>query len=219
MAKKIFIVGGNGFARECYIYLQMVSKYDSNVIFGGFLGHGGYGHTVDYKQLQHFYLGEVCEHKFSDDEYAIIGAGYPELRKKIYHDLKKMNVQFYNLIPEPGSHLSDFVQCGEANIFNPSCLPSVDVKIGNGNAFNCDVIIGHDVEIGDFNFFGPRSQVLGEAKVGDMNQVGANSVILPNAKVGNNNKIAPLSAIYKGCKNNGYYTGNPAIKVGDIENV
>ena len=57
--KKIFIVGGNGFARECYDSLIKLEEYGKEVIFGGFLGHGGYGHTVDYKTYQHLYLGVV----------------------------------------------------------------------------------------------------------------------------------------------------------------
>ena len=38
-----------------------------------------------------------------------------------------------------------------------------------------------------------------------------------NSKIGDNNKIAPLSAVYKGCKNNCYMAGNPALKIGSIE--
>ena len=88
-SKKIFIVGGDGFARECYNHLINLDEYGKEVVFGGFLGHNGYGKSVDYKSYQHLYLGEVAEHRFKDDEYCIIGAGYPELRKEIYEDLKK----------------------------------------------------------------------------------------------------------------------------------
>lgn len=214
--KKIFIVGGNGFARECYDSLIKLEEYGKEVIFGGFLGHGGYGHTVDYKTYQHLYLGEVAEHEFKDNEYCIIGAGYPELRKKIYNDLKKQSVKFYTLICN-GIHLSNSFDYGEANIFVTPFLSSVNIKIGAGNVFNGDVIIGHDSTIGDFNFFGPRSQVLGNVKVGNNNKIGANVILLPNSKVGNNNDIAPLSAVYKGCKNNCYMQGNPALKIGEVE--
>ena len=79
------------------------------------------------------------------------------------------------------------------------------------------VNVGHDAEIGDYNFFGPRSQILGNVKVGNSNQIGANTILLPKAKIGDNNIIAPLSAVYKGCKNNCYMSGNPALKTGKIE--
>lgn len=214
--KKIFIVGGNGFARECYNNLINLEEYGKEIIFGGFLGHGGYGHTVDYKTYQHLYLGEVSEHKFKDDEYCIIGAGYPKLRRKIYEDLKLMNAKFYTLICR-GVYLFQSFEYGEANIFVYPFLASVNINVGIGNVFNSDVIIGHDSTIGDFNFFGPRSQILGNVKIGNNNKTGANVILLPNSKVGNNNDIAPLSAVYKGCKNNCYMQGNPALKIGEVE--
>ena len=212
--KTVYIVGGNGFARECYNNLINSTEYGKEVNFGGFLGHGGYGHTVDYKKYQYLYKGEVSEHEFTADEYVIIGAGYPELREKIYTELKNRQIKFYNLITCTGCIPSSSF-CGEANIIIGQSAFSVDVRIGNGNIFNGDVIVGHDAEIGDFNFFGPRSQILGNVKIGNMNTIGANSILLPNAKIGNNNKIAPLSAVYKGCKNNCYMLGNPALKMGE----
>lgn len=210
--KKVFIVGGDGFARECHSNLNVMKRDDPSIEFGGFLGHGGYGHTVNYKHLQEFYLGEESDHTFKEDEYVIIGAGYPDLRRKIYNDLKKRNVRFFNLIL--GKYASS-VTFGEANISVYTSL-IVNTKIGDGNVFNGAVIVGHDTEIGDFNFFGPRSSVLGTVKIGNDNIIGTNAVILPHAKIGNNNKVAPLSAVYKGCRNNCYMLGNPALKVGEI---
>lgn len=213
--KKIYIVGGNGFARECYLYLREIEKEDKNIKFAGFLGHGGYGHTVDYLDLQTYYKGECLEHKFKDDECAIIGAGYPELRKKIYQDLKLLGVKFYTLTYH--SMIDSSTIIGDGNIFIGTNIHSHNIKIGNGNLFNTQIIVGHDVEIGDYNFFGPRTSILGSVKIGDYNQVGANSIFLPHAKVGDNNKFSPLSAIYKGCRNNCYMSGNPALKIGNIE--
>ena len=212
--RTVYIVGGNGFARECYCHLMKMAEKDASIVFGGFLGHGGYGHTVDYKELQPFYKGEVSDHVFTSNEYVVIGAGYPELRSKIYRDLKKQGVRFFTLVVG-NDNINEFIAMGEANIFNHS-FPSPNVKIGNGNVFNHDVIIAHDTDIGDFNFFGPRSQILGAVNVGNFNTVGANTILLPHCKIGNNNMIAPLSAVYKGCRNNCYMQGNPALKVGDL---
>ncbi len=214
--KKVYIVGGNGFARECYQYVLWAKEVDKDIEFAGLLGHGGYGHTVNYYSLQKYYKGEVSEHKFADDEYVVIGAAYPELRKKIYYDLKEMGVKFINLFP-PFVSFHDGADIGEANILVAPCYPGPNSKIGNCNVFNGDVVIGHDVEIGDFNFVGGRINILGGAKIGNSNTIGVASVILPNAKIGDNNKIAPMSCVYKGCKNNCYMQGNPALKVGDVE--
>ena len=214
--KKVFIVGGDGFARECYMNLTRIDEYNKEVIFGGFLGHGGYGHTVDYKEYQHLYKGEVADYKIEENDYFIIGAGYGELRIKIYNDLKALGCKFYTLIGK-GVELSDSFKYGEANIFTPPFLSSVSINIGNGNVFNGSVVMGHDVEIGDFNFFGPSTNILGNVKIGNMNTIGVSSIFLPKSKIGNNNKISPMSVIYKGCKDNCYMAGNPAIKIGEVE--
>lgn len=214
--KKVYIVGGNGFARECYLTFCSLMKERQDLFFAGFLGHGGYGHTVNYFNLQKYYLGEVSKHKFQKDEYVIIGAGYPELRYKIYQELKCQNVNFYTLC-SPFVVLNPYIDIGEANVFIAPFAPSLNVKIGNGNVFNGDVTIGHDVEIGDFNFIGGKTQLLGGVKIGSNNTIGVASVFLPNSKIGDNNKIAPISAIYKGCKNNCYVHGNPALNVGVVE--
>ena len=91
------------------------------------------------------YKGDVSEHKFADNEYVIIGAGMPKIRKIIYENLKKRNIKFYTLISK-NSKINEFVEYGEANIFI-YYVPSPDVKIGNGNLFNGYTITGHDVEI------------------------------------------------------------------------
>ena len=214
--KTVYIVGGDGFARECYMHLQTITGYGSEIKFGGFLGHGGYGAGVDYKSFQRLYIGEVSEHQFTTDEYVVIGAGYPNLRKKIYTELKARGINFFNIIT-PSCGIEPSSEIGECNVIVEFSKISVNCKIGNGNVFNCNIIVGHDSTIGDFNFFGPRSSILGNVKIGNENQIGTNSVLLPKAKIGNNNIIAPLSAVYKGCKDKCYMAGNPALKEGTTE--
>lgn len=213
--KNIFIVGGNGFARECFYYILDMAEIDKDISFGGFLGHNGFGKDVDYLDLQKYYKGDVSEYNFSENDFAVIGAGYPGLRSKIYYDLKTIGVKLINLIP-PFVFIKPSVEIGEGNIFVAPFAPGPNVKIGNGNLFNGDVVVGHDAEIGDFNFFGGRSQVLGRVKIGNNNTIGTSTVILADAKIGNGNKIAPLSAVYKGCKDYCYIQGNPALNIGSV---
>lgn len=209
--KRIFVVGGNGFAKECYQLIMLVAKEDNEVSFGGFLGHNKC--VVDLKDLQGFFLADLEDFTFGANDYAVIGAGSTKLREKIFYDIKKKeNAKFYTLCLPSFSFFSSYIEMGEGNIFMPPCFPSIHVKIGNGNLFNGEVVIGHDVEVGNFNFFAPKSQLLGNVRVGHSNSIGAASILLPNAKIGNHNMIAPLSAVYKGCKDNSYLLGNPALK-------
>lgn len=214
MKRRVFIVGGNGFARECASYLTEIEQHSSDIEFGGFLGHNSY--RVDMKSGKSYFRGDVSEHIFLEDECAVIGAGYPALRMKIYADLKKMGVRLFNLVAW-GCFIHPSTVLGEGNVFAPPFRSSVDMRIGNGNVFNGGVNTGHDNVIGDFNFFGPRSQLLGGVQVGSRNIIGTNSVLLPECKIGNDNKISPLSAVYKGCRDKCYMHGNPAIKTGVVE--
>lgn len=212
--KKIYVVGGNGFAKECYQQILFISYQDPQISFGGFLGHNGY--KVNFGNLNKYFICDLSEFKFNEDDYAVIGAGSPVLRKKIFNDIKKKNdSKFYTLALMPYCYISPLVEVGEGNIFISPCTPAPHSKIGNGNLFNGDVTISHDVKIGDFNFFGGKSQLLGGCNIGNSNLIGTASIVLPHAKIGNNNKIAPMSAVYKGCKNNCYMYGNPALKIGN----
>ena len=205
--KNVFIVGGNGFARECYTYIQRMTKVDSSISFKGFLGEGGY--IPDLKEFGAFWCGDVADFQFEKNDYVVIGSGDTTIRKRIYEHLKGRLIPFFTVM-DPSSVQFHFSELGEANIFTLNCMISSDVKIGNGNLFNGYVAVGHDTKIGNFNFFGPTSQILGEVEIGDLNSIGTSAVLLPHSKIGNNNKIAPLSAVYKGCGDNCCMLGNPA---------
>lgn len=208
--RTVFIVGGGGFARECYSALLEIINAGEPVCFGGFLSHGGY--EMDLRSCSHLYRGAWNEHSWTANDFAVIGVGgNVSVRKKIFDDLKSAGLKFYTLVSIK-SRLNPNLNCGECNIFMNTRI-STDIKIGYGNVFNGDIIVGHDCEIGNFNFFGPRSTILGSVKIGDCNSIGTSSVLLPECKIGNNNKIAPLSAVYKGCRDNCYMIGNPALKV------
>ena len=212
--KNIYIVGGNGFARECYSYIQRMAEYDKDIHFAGFLGEGGY--KADLKDFSSQWICDVADFQFKENDYAVIGSGNPEIRERIYKYLKSKGVKFFTVI-DPSVIIFPHSEIGEANIFTISCVVSSEVKIGCGNLFNGHIGLGHDVEVGDFNFFGPNSHLLGGVKIGNMNSIGTSSVLLPHSAIGDNNKIAPLSAVYKGCKNNCYMIGNPARNMGDLK--
>lgn len=213
--KNIFIVGGSGFARECYNTLIYLADYGKEITFGGFLGYKTkeFG-EVDYKTYQHLYKGDVDDYEFGEDDYVIIGSGDINLRREIYENLKARCVKFYTLIGK-NCEVPENAEIGEACIIIFSSLISVNAKLGKCNIIN-GAVVAHDVEMGDFNFIAPKVTLLGASKIGNLNSIGINSVLLPNAKIGDNNKIAPLSAVYKGCKNNCYMLGNPALKIGEV---
>lgn len=213
--RRVFVVGGNCFARECCTYIERMAARDPDLRLGGILGHNGYGRTNDYRDYQGAFKGEMEEFDFGEGDCAVIGAAAPEIRVLIYEDLKRKKVPLVNLI-DPSCIVYPYAQMGEGNIFAPFCTVSTQSRIGNANVFNGFVSVGHDAVIGDYNFFGPHSQVLGGVRVGDGNQLGAGAVLLPLSRIGSRNRIAPLAAVYKGCGDGSYYLGNPARRVGSV---
>lgn len=213
--KRVFVVGGNGFAKECAQYIRWNNERYGNMELGGLVGHNGY--RVDFGALNDLFCGDLSEMKFGPNDWCVIGAGYPELRRKIYDDILRYGGRMINLC-SPGITIPPDLDIGIGNcIIDTQLKGCADIHIGNGNLLNTRTIVGHDAKIGDFNFFGPASQVLGDVTIGNDNIVGANSVILAHAKIGNHNKISPLSCVYRGCRDNCYMHGNPAEKVGTVE--
>lgn len=210
--KRIYIVSGNGFARECANLLKLCVGYGEDFTFGGFIGHNGYGALVDNLSYKKSYVCDLSELELAQDIRFVIGCGDPALRSIVYEDIVARGGKLVNLIG-PHCVLPDTFELGEGNIFFAPFYGSVDTKIGNGNVFNSDILLGHDVEIGDCNFFGPRSCCLGSVRVGNLNSFGAASVLLPKVQIGDGNIISPMSCVYKGCRNGRKLHGNPALFV------
>lgn len=208
--KNVIAVGGQGFVKECFAYI----KESNEVNFKGVLSVDDFVPVFNNPEIR--FLGNLLDYAVQEDDYFLICAGTPNLRKKIYAVLKERNVNFYNLIYK--TNINDSIDIGEGNIFI-ECRITSDVTIGNGNLFNSQALIGHDVHIGDCNFIAPNTCILGGAKIGSYNSIGTMSCILPNANIGNDNIISPGSYIYKGCRDGCYYSGNPAVKIGKVESL
>lgn len=210
-AQSIIILGNSGFARECHIMLRHVMERQPNLSFRGFLSFEGY--PGDLKELSPLLLGDDDKYVFSSDEAVIVAIGDPGLRKKAFEKVKARGGFFFTLV-HPQSFIDSSVIIGDANIIGYNCHISCNCTIGDANVCNGLIHIGHDTTIGNYNFIAPNVQILGGVRIGSQNSIGATSVILPHAVIGNNNSIAPLSAVFKGCKDNCYLQGNPAIRFG-----
>ena len=125
MIKNVYVVGGNGFAKECYQHIMFMHYKDPEINFVGFLGHNGY--KVDFGNLNEYFKGDLSEFEFAEDDYAVIGAGYPELRRKIYNDIKaKENAKFLTSIANVDKlgqlDLPQFAFVGRSNVGKSSLL-------------------------------------------------------------------------------------------------
>ena len=47
--KNVYVVGGDGFAKECYQHILFMHYHNPEIQFAGFLGHNGY--KVDFDEM------------------------------------------------------------------------------------------------------------------------------------------------------------------------
>ena len=55
--KNLYVVGGNGFAKECVQYIRCNAALGQDVKFGGLVGHNGY--RVDFGDLNLYFCGDL----------------------------------------------------------------------------------------------------------------------------------------------------------------
>lgn len=214
---RTFIVGNSGAGRECYWILRdllesspgLASYYE----FGGFFSWKNY--PANLKDLSQMFLGPIENHSPGQDELYIIGVGKPQLRRDIFAYIKQKNGRLMNLI-HPWTSICPSAKLGEGNVFQRGCTIYTNAIVGNGNYINGAANLSHDAVIGDFNFLAPYSIVLGGASMGNLNHLGPHAVILEKARMGNGNSLAPGSALYRKCGDNCRLSGNPALKIGEV---
>ena len=214
MKKRLVIIGNSGAARECYWLAKDCIDAGADMEFKGFLSLEGYQGQLH--ELSEYFLGVDDAYTPAQDDVFVIGVGVHALRRKAFLKWKSRRVKFVNLV-HPRTQLIGKISLGQANILSCDSYISCNTTVGDANYLNGSVVIGHDTTIGNYNFFAPFSIVLGGAVVGSENTFCVHSVLFAHAKIGNSNKIAPGSYVYKGCGNAKVMMGNPALVMGDAE--
>lgn len=214
---RICIAGNSSAARECYWILRdlqesapaLASYYE----FDGFYSWGGFPDNLE--ELKDYARGPLETHNFSPDELWVIGIGKPSLRRDVFNYLKARGATLMNLI-HPWTSICPSASLGEGNVFQRGCTVYANARIGNGNYINGAVNLSHDASIGDFNFLAPYSIILGGARIGNLNHLAPHAVLMEKAHMGDCNSLAPGSALFKGCGDRARLSGNPALKIGEM---
>lgn len=211
-ALRLLILGNSGAGRECHDVLQELLPLRPDLHFEGFLSFEGFSGSLG--PLQDQQKGTDDDYAFAPDTAVILALGNNELRRRALAKMRSRGVRLFNLIAA-NVHLAEGVTLGEGNVLARGCHLAPGVGMGDANYLNGSVCLGHDVSLGSYNFFGPFSAMLGASRMGDANSLGTHAVVLERARVGSGNSIAPGSYVYKGCGNNCYYAGNPALNLGE----
>lgn len=166
MKQEIAIIGAGGLGREI---LAMIKGSSLNTSFEplGFIDDGKEaGEQINGVPV----LGGITFLLKAKEEIAVaIGIGNPQVRYKVYEQLKSnANLSFPNLIhPNASLHAIETIQMGIGNIIADGCILTSDIHIGDLNLLNLGCLISHDAMIGNYCTLMHHTCITGGAKLGD----------------------------------------------------
>ena len=204
------ICGSGALAREVYCWVRD-SNSNENLKFKGFLDRDPA--SLNKHNLGCFYLGHEDSYRTGLNDRFLIAIGDSAQREKLFVKLRSREFKFMNFIHD-SVLIGGEVMMGEGNIICPNTVLTTNINIGHCNIFNIQSIIGHDVMVGSYNTFSSNCDVTGGCVIGDGNFLGSRVSLLPKCRVGSNSKVAAGSVVYKGVRSDSIYAGNPAKKVG-----
>lgn len=213
--RKLFLIGGGGFATEVLFVIERLNSsdrkwpdifiVDDNINFGT-------------KIREYEVVGDLSSlYLIKEDIDVVITINNTLIRKEIVQKIRqnrKVGSTFFpNIIDSTSLIDSKYLKIGEGNIIMHFVVLSTSLNIGSFNIFNSYTGIGHDSTMGDFNTFNPRVAISGNVNMKDLNSFGVNATVLQNKKIGSMNEIWMNSTIVKNLKDGGKYFGIPAKKV------
>lgn len=205
--ESIVLVGGGGHCKSC---IEIIKSSDLFCISGIVDAHLPKGTKV----LGNYVIGsdDELEMVFKKVKNAHITVGHIEtskIRKKIYHNLKRIGFNVSNLISNT-SHISEFSKYEDGNSFMSYTYVNAGSKIGKCNIINNKVLIEHDCQIGDFNHISTGAIINGSVSLGNDCFIGSGSVIRNNISICDKAVIGIGSVVVKDIDKPGIYFGNPA---------
>ena len=199
--QKIVIIGAGGFGKEVFHLLDS-NLYDCI----GF---------IDYKKeddLPAKIIGHEDEMANLVNEYSlqccVLALGDIKKRKMIFNKIKKLPIEFPNIIDSSVRCFSKDI--GNGVIIYPGVIIMNDCKIGKFTLLNSGVTLGHDVIIGDFCNINPGANFAGRIRIGDNVFIGIGASIKENIIIGNNVVIGAGSVVLKDVPDNTMVYGVPA---------
>ncbi|OBJ90632.1 hypothetical protein A5640_23460 [Mycobacterium asiaticum] len=141
----------------------------------------------------------------------VIGAGYPEIRRRIAGNLLVNSaLSFPNLVHPTLEIDPRLVRLGQGNMITQGTVMTCDIEIGDFNLFNWNCTVGHDARIGSFNVINPGASVSGRVTLGDACLLGTGARILEMLDISSDTVIGAGAVVTRSIANPGVYVGVPA---------
>ncbi|EPI12580.1 acetyltransferase [Enterococcus faecalis] len=209
----LIIIGTGGHGRELAYLVQDIEEFN----FIGFVDDKYENDTCKIQISGKPILGNVQSLiNWSRPVALVIGIAYPEVREKIYTELKNNPLlSFPNLISDKAL-VGNNIQLGIGNILMPGATLINDIELGNFNMVQVGTMIGHDSTIGDYNAIFPSVNISGFINMGNKNEIGVGTKIIPGIEVGNSSIVGAGSVVIHDIKSGTKNVGVPTRVIGYI---
>lgn len=143
----------------------------------------------------------------------IITVGFiknPAIRIKIYNRIKEAGGKLATLVAST-ARVSKYSTLGEGTVIMHQAFINAGAKIGANCIINTFCNIEHDAVVGDQCHISTGTMVNGDCKIGERVFVGSQSVLANGVSIADDIIVGAASFVRKNLKENGIYSGNPAI--------
>ena len=203
--KEIVIFGSGNQAKLIYYEISTYKSY--NLL--GFIDPLKKELFIDNKKKK--LLKSINKFKSKKKLYAVIGIGNNFIRKKIFEETNKLNLNIvWEKIISKKTSINKNVKIGEGTFICQGANISANSVIGKHCIINSASSIDHDNQFGDFSSTGPGAILGGNVKIGSMCHLGIGSVIKNNININDKIIIGSNSYVNKNLVKGGVYFGSPA---------
>ena len=190
----IILIGGGGHCKSCIDVIEQENKFNiagivdsKNRIGQRILGYPIIGCDEDLKELNS---------KFGFFLITIGQITTPELRKKIFKEIKELGGNF-PLIISPNSYVSKSAKIGNGTIALHGTIINPDSQIGENCIINTGSIIEHDSIIYDNCHISTRVTINGNCIIKNGTFIGSGSILNQRVSIAKNCIIGSGSLVLK----------------------
>ena len=180
---KTAIFGAGGFGRETLPFVQL-NKRLTVVRFVDLKPQAEKIDGIPVMEEKDFW----AKYKKLGIKAVVIAVGEPQIREKIFRDVRKAKLQLPVII-HPSAVLAKDFTCGEGTIIYPLVTVQVRGRVGEGVLLNAGCTLGHDTIIENFVNINPGVNIAGNVRIHRFAYLGIGSTIVEKITIGENTTI------------------------------
>lgn len=183
--QKIVLIGGGGFGREVFCYLQadIASGALANCQVAGIVDDNPNCEVMQFIRGVTF-LGRLEALEAGGKFSFLIAIGSTERRKKIASQIAALGYPLFTYV-HSSVYVAQDAMVGAGTLVAPNCIINSGAVIGECCALNVFCSIGHGAYVGDYSVLSPYCALNGNSRLGNSCMLGTRATVFPGVSLGN----------------------------------